>query len=95
MCLQDAAELLHFGAFPDRSAIVVISRSGQSVEIMILLANARESRTLITGLTNSECSPLLSKPRFLLPLPSISITGVLSTPIRHWRQPGQLLQWQR
>jgi hypothetical protein len=24
VCLQDAAELLHFGAFPDRSAIVVI-----------------------------------------------------------------------
>jgi glutamine---fructose-6-phosphate transaminase (isomerizing) len=69
VCLQDAAELLHFGAFPDRSAIVVISRSGQSVEIVNLLAKARECGTLIIGLTNSECSPLAQQAQIPLVVP--------------------------
>jgi glutamine---fructose-6-phosphate transaminase (isomerizing) len=67
--LQDAAELLHFGAFPDRSAIVVISRSGQSIEIINLLAKARESGTLIIGVTNSEDSPLARQAQIPLVVP--------------------------
>ena len=69
VCLQDAAELLHFGALPDRSAIVVVSRSGQSVEIVNLLAKTRESGTLIIGLTNSECSPLAQQAQIPLVVP--------------------------
>jgi glutamine---fructose-6-phosphate transaminase (isomerizing) len=69
VCLQDAAELLHFGAFPDRSAMVVISRSGQSVEIVNLLAKAREAGTLIIGLTNSACSPLAQLAQIPLVVP--------------------------
>jgi glutamine---fructose-6-phosphate transaminase (isomerizing) len=67
--LQDAAELLHFGAFPDRSAAIVISRSGQSVEIINLLAKARESGTLIIGLTNSENSPLARQAQIPIVVP--------------------------
>src|SRR5690349_9746029 len=56
--LQDAAELLHFAAFPPGSVMIVISRSGQSAEIIGLLAKARESGTTVVGLTNSESGTL-------------------------------------
>jgi glutamine---fructose-6-phosphate transaminase (isomerizing) len=69
VCLQDAAELLHFGAFPHRSAMVVISRSGQSAEIVNLLAKARESGTLIIGITNSARSPLAQQAQIPLIVP--------------------------
>jgi glucosamine--fructose-6-phosphate aminotransferase (isomerizing) len=52
--VQDAAELLHFAAFPADSVIIVISRSGQSAEIIKLVAKAREGRSMVIGLTNSE-----------------------------------------
>jgi fructoselysine-6-P-deglycase FrlB-like protein len=39
--MQDAAELLHFAAIPPGSILIVISRSGQSVEVVNLLAKAR------------------------------------------------------
>jgi fructoselysine-6-P-deglycase FrlB-like protein len=56
--VQDAAELLHFAAFPPDSVMIVISRSGQSAEIVRLLAKARESGTVVVGLTNSEAGAL-------------------------------------
>ena len=56
--MQDAAELLHFAAFPPDSVMIVISRSGQSAEIVGLLAKARESGTIVIGLTNSESGAL-------------------------------------
>src|SRR5260370_10346159 len=40
--LYDAAELLEFAAFPTDSVVMVISRSGRSVEIVKLLAEVRE-----------------------------------------------------
>lgn len=40
--MQDAAELLQFAALPAKSAIIIISRSGKSIEIVKLLAKARE-----------------------------------------------------
>ena len=36
--VQDASEMLHFGSFPPNSAVVLVSRSGQSVEVLQLLA---------------------------------------------------------
>src|SRR5260370_20885235 len=41
--MQDAAALLHFAAFPPDSVMIVISRSGQCEEMIVLLAKARES----------------------------------------------------
>jgi glucosamine--fructose-6-phosphate aminotransferase (isomerizing) len=52
--LLDASELVHFAAFPPHSALVVISRSGQSVEIVNLLRKARESKAQVIALTNAE-----------------------------------------
>jgi len=56
--LQDAAELLHFGSFPPEAVVVAISRTGKSVEIVRLLAKARESGALLIAITNSEDGPL-------------------------------------
>jgi glutamine---fructose-6-phosphate transaminase (isomerizing) len=56
--LQDAAELLHFGAFPPDAVIVAISRTGKSAEIVRLLAKAGESGALLIAITNSEDGPL-------------------------------------
>jgi glutamine---fructose-6-phosphate transaminase (isomerizing) len=56
--LQDAAELLQFAAIPPDSAIIVISRSGRSVEIVQLLAKVRNSGVTVIGITNSADGPL-------------------------------------
>ena len=52
--VEDAAELVHFAAFPPDAVIVAISRTGKSAEIVRLLAKARESGALVIGVTNSE-----------------------------------------
>ena len=56
--MQDAAELFHFAAFPPRAVLILISRSGRSVEIVNLLAKARESGVTVIGITNSPDGPL-------------------------------------
>src|ERR1700733_10839375 len=45
----DASELLTFTALPPDSVVVIISRSGRSVEIVKLLAKAREAGALVIG----------------------------------------------
>jgi glutamine---fructose-6-phosphate transaminase (isomerizing) len=56
--VQDASELLQFAAIPSNAVIIVISRTGRSVEIVHLLAKARECGALVIGVTNSESGPL-------------------------------------
>jgi glutamine---fructose-6-phosphate transaminase (isomerizing) len=51
---QDAAELLQFAAIPSGAVIIVISRTGRSIEIVHLLAKARKSGAIVIGITNSE-----------------------------------------
>src|SRR5258708_8217396 len=51
--LVDAAELVQFAAIPAESVLIVISRSGRSVEIVQLLAKARKSRATVIGITNA------------------------------------------
>jgi fructoselysine-6-P-deglycase FrlB-like protein len=51
--LMDAAELVQFAAIPAGSVLIVISRSGRSVEIVQLLAKARESGATVIGITNA------------------------------------------
>jgi len=50
--LLDAAELVHGGSFPKDSALVVISRSGRSAEIIGLLSKARRCGAKVVGITN-------------------------------------------
>jgi len=56
--LQDASELLQFATIPSDAVIIVISRTGRSVEIVHLLGKARECGALVIGVTNSEDGPL-------------------------------------
>lgn len=56
--LIDSAELLHFSELPHGSVIIMLSRSGRSIEIVRLLFKARTSGAKVIALTNSADSPL-------------------------------------
>src|SRR5271170_5509126 len=56
--MQDAAELFRFAAFPPGAVLILISRTGRSVEIVNLLAKARESGATVIGITNAPDGPL-------------------------------------
>jgi len=59
--LQEASELLQFAAIPSGAVIIVISRSGRSIEIVQLLAKAHECGAIVIGVTNSEDGPLAQR----------------------------------
>lgn len=67
--LQDAAELSHFSSLPRGSAVIILSRSGESAEILKLLANARESNATVVGLTHAESSSLAREAQIPLVVP--------------------------
>ena len=48
------AELLLFATLPPNAVLIVISRSGRSIEIVNLLAKARESGATVIAITNVE-----------------------------------------
>lgn len=56
--LQDASELTHFATIPPDSLVIIISRTGRSIEVVQLLAKAREAGAFVIGLTNSLEGPL-------------------------------------
>jgi glucosamine--fructose-6-phosphate aminotransferase (isomerizing) len=56
--LIDASELLHFARIPPNTAVVALSRSGKSVEIVNLLPLARRAGARLVGITNTPASPL-------------------------------------
>src|SRR5216683_733584 len=56
--VQDASELVQFATIPSDAVITVISRTGRSVEVVHLLAKARECGAIVIGVTNSEDGPL-------------------------------------
>jgi len=59
--LCEASELLHFGKIAKNAAIVFLSRSGKSVEIVRLLDKAAASGAKIIAITNTPDSPLAMK----------------------------------
>jgi glucosamine--fructose-6-phosphate aminotransferase (isomerizing) len=56
--LVEASELLHFTQIAPDAAVIVLSRSGKSVEIVRLLSKAKERKAKIIGITNTPQSPL-------------------------------------
>src|SRR5215475_4313727 len=56
--LIEASEMLRFSRLAPDSAIVIISRSGRSVEIINLLGKARSAGAKIVAITNTPDSPL-------------------------------------
>jgi glucosamine--fructose-6-phosphate aminotransferase (isomerizing) len=68
VCLVDASELLYSGKIPARSVLVMLSRSGRSVEVVRLLDGARAVGATVIGVTNAPESPLGQGADLLLPL---------------------------
>ena len=67
--LVDAAELVQFAAIPAGSALIVISRSGRSVEIVQLVAKAREARATVIGITNAPDGTLAREAQIPIVIP--------------------------
>jgi fructoselysine-6-P-deglycase FrlB-like protein len=67
--LVDAAELVQFAAIPAESVLIVISRSGRSVEIVQLLAKARESGATVIGITNAADGALAREAQIAIVVP--------------------------
>ena len=67
---QEASELLHCTTIPRGSVIVVLSRTGRSIEIVQLLEKAKLSDASVIGLTNSEDSPLARESRVAIAVPT-------------------------
>jgi glutamine---fructose-6-phosphate transaminase (isomerizing) len=67
--LVDAAELVQFAAIPTESVMIVISRSGRSVEIVQLLAKARESGATVIGITNAAEGALAREAQIAMVVP--------------------------
>jgi glutamine---fructose-6-phosphate transaminase (isomerizing) len=56
--LLEASELLHFGNLAPGSAMIIVSRSGRSIEIVNLIGKAKSNGVKIIAITNSPESPL-------------------------------------
>jgi glucosamine--fructose-6-phosphate aminotransferase (isomerizing) len=67
--LVDAAEMVQFAAVPAGSVLIVISRSGRSVEIVQLLAKARESGATVIGITNAADGALAREAQIAIVVP--------------------------
>ena len=67
--MLDAAELLEFATLPPDSALIVISRSGRSVEIVNQLAKVRNSGVTVIGITNSADGPLAREAQISIAVP--------------------------
>jgi glucosamine--fructose-6-phosphate aminotransferase (isomerizing) len=67
--LVDAAELVQFAAIPAGAVLIMISRSGRSVEIVQLLAKARESGATVIGITNAAEGTLAREAQIAIVVP--------------------------
>src|SRR5216684_980243 len=67
--MVDAAELVQFATLPAGAVIIVISRSGRSVEIVQLLAKARESGATVIGITNAADGTLAREAQIAMVVP--------------------------
>ena len=75
----DAAELWHNIPLPNKSAIIILSRSGKSAEAVGLLDKAKTSNSIVIAITNDINSPIAQHAHFTLLLNaaydySVSIT---------------------
>ena len=68
--LRDAAELLQFATIPPDAVVIIISRSGRSVEVVHLLTKSRESSATVIGITNVEDGTLAREAQIPLVIPT-------------------------
>jgi glucosamine--fructose-6-phosphate aminotransferase (isomerizing) len=74
--LLDAAELLHSARIPSDSLLIVLSRSGRSIEIVKLLEKARAVNATIVGVTNFPDGALAHQATIPLILPVTPDHGI-------------------
>jgi glutamine---fructose-6-phosphate transaminase (isomerizing) len=74
--MQDADELLRVSSLPSSAVVVIVSRSGKSIEVVKLLAKARDSGVTIIGITNSEDGPLAREAQIALVVPATRDHGI-------------------
>lgn len=67
--LVEASELLLFGELPPESAMIVISRSGRSIEIVQLVEKAKRSGVKVIGITNAPDGTLAKEADFAIVVP--------------------------
>jgi len=67
--MQDAAELLQFASFSPGAAIIIISRSGRSIEIVQLVAKARAAGATVISVTNAPDGPLAKEAQISIVVP--------------------------
>jgi glucosamine--fructose-6-phosphate aminotransferase (isomerizing) len=67
--LSEASELLEFGSFPEDSAVIVISRSGRSTEIVRLAEKAKRAGAAVIGITNAPAGTLAKEAEFPIVVP--------------------------
>lgn len=67
--MQDASELVQFAAIPRDSVLIVISRSGRSVEIVNLAAKAKAAGATVIGVTNAPEGDLAKTAQIPLVVP--------------------------
>jgi glutamine---fructose-6-phosphate transaminase (isomerizing) len=67
--LVEASELLLFAQLPSESAMIVISRSGRSIEIVQLVEKAKRSGVRVIGITNAPDGTLAGEADFPIVVP--------------------------
>lgn len=67
--LRDAPDMLEMGKIPEGSVVIVISRSGKSIEIVQLLAKARQNGATVIGVTNSAEGTLAKEAQIAITVP--------------------------
>jgi glutamine---fructose-6-phosphate transaminase (isomerizing) len=67
--VQDASELLHFTTLPRKSVLIILSRSGRSVEIVKLLEKARQNGATVIAITAVAGTPLSRESQIPLVIP--------------------------
>jgi len=67
--LVEASELLLFAELPADSAMIVISRSGRSIEIVKLVEKAKRSGVKVIGITNAPDGTLAKEADFPIVMP--------------------------
>jgi glutamine---fructose-6-phosphate transaminase (isomerizing) len=56
--LLDASEMVHFLSIPSNSVVIVLSRSGRSIEVVQILDQLKSKQSKIIAVTNTIDSPL-------------------------------------
>ena len=68
--MQELPELLHFASFSSKSVVIVLSRSGKSVEVVQLLAKARAEGATVVGISCSAEGTLAKEAQVAIVLPT-------------------------